>query len=87
MKQFDQKFNLGKKESVLEEKIAAFKYRLKSKKPQDVKANAEILAEILKNFSFSFGLDVEEILKVMEGEKDGEVNLQSVRNKLFKLHN
>lgn len=77
---------MGSKEHEIEEKMRIFKNQLKSKKPEDVKANAELLAEILKNFSFSFNVGIEEIVQMVKKEK-GSINLQNVRNTLFNRYN
>lgn len=60
--------------------------QLKSKQPEHVKSNAGILADILKSFSISFNVEIDEILEIMSKQK-GSINLQKVRNQLFKKYN
>lgn len=86
VKDFVEKFELGKEEYVADKKIENIKNQLGSKKKEDIVSNAKLLAEILKNFSFSFNIDVYEILELVKEEK-GPVNLQVIRNKLFKKMN
>lgn len=83
---FKEMYSKGKSQKMTEDKIEHFKQRLSSKLPEDVIANAEILVEILKSFSFSFNVDMEDILAIM-GEEKGQINLQSLRNKLFERYN
>ena len=70
----------------VQENIDEFLQRLKSRDPEDIRDNAEILAQILKSFSMSFGVDIEEIIRIMDKQR-GAVNLQRVRNKLFEEFN
>jgi len=71
----------------VQEKISDFMVQLNSRDPEDIKSNAEILAEILKSFSISFNVDVEHILEIMNNERGGKVNLQKIRNTLFDRYN
>jgi hypothetical protein len=76
-----------REQDTVEDKISSFMRQLKSRDPEDVKSNAEILAEILKSFSISFNVDVEQILEIMNEQRGGRVNLQQIRNTLFDQYN
>ena len=57
---------------------------LESKTEEDVLSNAQILAEIIKNFSLTFSVSHQDIMKVINHEKDG-LNVESIRKKLLAL--
>ena len=57
---------------------------LESKTEEDVLSNAQILAEIIKNFSLTFSVSHQDIMNVINHEKDG-LNVESIRKKLLAL--
>lgn len=61
-----------------------FLEQLKSKDTEDVEANAEILAEIIKGFAVSFNLDLSKIIELIS-DKDGSLNMEQVRTMLYKM--
>lgn len=66
----------------LHDKVDHFLGHLESKKEDDVQSNAQILAEIIKNFSLTFSVSHQDIMKVINQERDG-LNVESIRKKLL----
>lgn len=66
----------------LKDKVETFIEQLKSKQESDVETNAQILAEIIKNFSLTFGASNEDILEVIK-RQDGNLNVEDIRRELL----
>lgn len=64
-------------------KLTCLSRQLKSIHPVDVKYNAGLLMDILKSFSVSFNLDIEEILDIVENNVEGAASLQDIRDCLM----
>ena len=62
-------------------KVTSFLGSLKSKSNADVKKNAEVLAEVVKGFSSSYGVELSDVMTLLAKEKDG-VNCARVRSQL-----
>lgn len=72
------------KENDLEMKVESFLDQLNSKSEPDVEVNAQILADLIRSFSLTFGVDTEEIaLLISQSKTDNGINLEEVRRKLL----
>ena len=56
--------------------------QLKSTESDDVEANAEILAEIIKSFAVTFSLEIPEIIDIISS-KGGALNMEDIRSMLL----
>lgn len=76
------------KENDLEMKVESFLDQLNSKSEPDVEVNAQILADLIRSFSLTFGVDTEEIaLLISQSKTDNGINLEEVRRKLLSSRN
>lgn len=66
----------------IESKISEFMEQLRSRDPEDIRANAMLLSEIIKSFSISFDVDVKDIIGQLSKQR-GLVNIGKMRNNLF----
>lgn len=73
----------GKRQD-LQDKVDSFLGHLNSKNDPDIEDNAQILADIIKSFSLTFNLTSQDIMKVINQEKDG-LNVENIRQKLLAL--
>lgn len=73
---------VGQQEPPIEEKISDFMQQLRSRDPEDIRANAELLTEIIKSFSLSFNVDVKHIMDQLASQR-GMLNMAKVRSRLF----
>lgn len=73
----------------MREKVDDFVGLLASKKIEDVQNNAHVLAEIVKNFSLTFGVESAQVLRVMNEctTQGGGLNIEEVRRRLLSLSN
>lgn len=62
----------------------SFLGHLDSKRDSDVEENAQLLAEIIKNFSLTFNVSQQDIMNVISQEHDG-LNVETIRQKLLAL--
>jgi len=74
----------GVPDKELQGKVAAFLGGLNSKTGADVKKNAEVLAEVVKGFSSSYGVELSDVMTLLAKEKNG-VNCASVRSQLERM--
>lgn len=74
----------GVNDKELQGKVAAFLGGLNSKSGADVKKNAEVLAEVVKGFSSSYGVELSDVMTLLAKEKDG-VNCARVRSQLERM--
>jgi hypothetical protein len=65
----------------LQSRVDGFLEQLKSSKEEDVEVNAHVLAEIMRNFSSTFGVSNDKITTLLSQE-DGGVNVEELRKKL-----
>jgi len=65
----------------LQYKVDTFLQQLKSSKEEDVEVNAQVLAEIMKNFSTTFGVGTDKISNLVSQE-DSSINVEELRKKL-----
>ena len=56
--------------------------QLKSKSEEDLEINANILSEIMRSFSLTFGVTNEEIVNIIAREQ-GDINVEDIRKKLL----
>jgi hypothetical protein len=68
----------------LQAKVNTFLTGLNSKSNADVKKNAEVLAEVVKGFSSSYGVELSDVMTLLAKEKDG-VNCARVRSQLERM--
>merc|ERR1711935_150422 len=74
----------GVADKELQGKVNSFLGGLNSKKNDDVKKNAEVLAEVVKGFSSSYGVELSDVMTLLAKEKDG-VNCARVRSQLERM--
>ena len=65
----------------LQSRVDGFLEQLKSNKEEDVEVNAHVLAEIMRNFSSTFGVSNDKITTLL-AQEDGGVNVEELRKKL-----
>ena len=68
-------------EKELSTRVNKFLGGLASKNKDDIKQNAQVLAEIVKGFSSSYGVELSDVMTILKLQKNG-VNCADVRDKL-----
>ena len=68
-------------EGELRTRLNAFKKTMGSNSSGDVKKNAEVLGEVVKGFSSSYGVDISDVMTMLAKEKNG-INLDDMRHRL-----
>ena len=71
-------------EEDLDIKLASFKKQLKSKSEEDTAANARILLDILKSYSMTFNMEVEDVLDTVTHNNRGGLSLKKIRGAMLK---
>lgn len=74
----------GVADKELQGKVDSFLGGLNSKSNADVKKNAEVLAEVVKGFSSSYGVELSDVMTLLAKEKDG-VDCARVRSQLERM--
>lgn len=67
----------------LKEKLDRFLRGLESNAKDDISSNSQILAEIIENFSNTYGIKPQTITELMQDGKD--LNIEILRRKLIQL--
>lgn len=68
----------------LQDKVNGFLEQLKSRTEEDIEVNAQILAEIMKSFSLTFGVGSEKIASLIS-EEEGGINVEEIRKKILSI--
>jgi len=65
-------------------KISSLLSQLTSTVKEDVETNADLLGEVLKSFASSFKVQLNELVSMIS-EETGNVNMESIRQKLLRM--